>query len=164
MMVCDHQNDGCCRCSRCLDRQYFMLRDDLWTEACGASGVSEKCVLCIRCVERALGRQLDHGDFPSDIPLNRLPTRDPLVASRTGRRLLVDALSDQTQREVRASIAQRLRNARYEGNSRGLRERIQSLRTMHLTTAQIAMEVCSDLDLAYSLGWFTPSGRSEAGL
>ena len=54
---------SCADCGHDYDEQY-MVRDDIW-KACGMG----TGMLCIGCVEKRLGRQLNQQDF-TDVPLN----------------------------------------------------------------------------------------------
>lgn len=51
------------------DYEYYMLHNWLWEKAGDVPGF-----LCLQCVERRIGRELDASDF-TDCPLNKSPDR-----------------------------------------------------------------------------------------
>ena len=60
----------CNRCGlptapKCGADEWYTVHDVIWS----AAGASDNDVLCIGCLERALGRRLTHGDFVAT-PLN----------------------------------------------------------------------------------------------
>jgi hypothetical protein len=58
--------------------EYFMVRDEVWPiEPDGG-------VLCVRCLEARIGRELTARDF-TDCPLNRLPTSSARLDARLAR-------------------------------------------------------------------------------
>ena len=48
---------------------YFMLREEIWKEACDNEYISTTDVLCKSCVEKILGRKLVKSDYTS-APVN----------------------------------------------------------------------------------------------
>jgi len=75
----------------CLDcgkdtfrNEYYMLRNPVWKKA----NPKIKGMLCIKCVEKRLGRKLTKKDF-ADVPLNRAKSfmnipRSALLKNRLG--------------------------------------------------------------------------------
>lgn len=78
-----HSGDCCNDCRG--DFEGFMVFDFVWSQACAAvPGMEdERGYLCILCLERRLGRQLNCTDF-NDAPMNFEPyrRRSPLLRSR----------------------------------------------------------------------------------
>ena len=62
--------------------EWYHVADDVWTAAGGSSWM--RLILCIRCLERRLGRQLVAADF-DELPCNLPDTWDTprLAAAKT---------------------------------------------------------------------------------
>ena|SRR5713101_9362602 len=71
--------------------EYYMVSDRLWRKALGLVddaelGCMEGFYLCVRCLERRLGRKLRPGDF-TNAPINEpSPWDTPLLAARKSAR------------------------------------------------------------------------------
>jgi len=64
-----------------LAHEYYMLLDNVWHEACAGVGVAPRDgMLCIGCVESAIGRKLNRRDF-SDALINKMAINDPTSVS-----------------------------------------------------------------------------------
>ena len=56
-----------CKVDTGANQQYYMLKDAVWL----AANPQRVGMLCLECVERRLGRELNRDDF-ADFPINRL--------------------------------------------------------------------------------------------
>lgn len=62
------------QCAACVvntlhEYEYYMVHDEIWDAAVTFNGVPKRSMLCLGCVERAIGRALTSQDF-TDAPVN----------------------------------------------------------------------------------------------
>lgn len=79
---CPHHKRHQCRHNSPLPWEWYMIEDDLWAAIVGPGA---RGFLCIGCLERRLGRQLNRADF-SHRPVNLIPSRSSsprLIAALT---------------------------------------------------------------------------------
>lgn len=72
-----------CSFNTLYGREYYMVLDDIWL----AVNPKDKGMLCIGCVEKKLGRDLERADF-TDAPINSLTIwggKSPRLSNRLQR-------------------------------------------------------------------------------
>lgn len=82
---------ACCGCGTDTHagHEQFMLTPQVWAEATERAAMEPQnagghVVLCVGCVESALGRPLQPDDFDWSLPLNRMATYSPRLLDRMG--------------------------------------------------------------------------------
>lgn len=68
-----------CSVNTCFIDEYYMVFDEVWLLA----NPARKGMLCIRCLEKRIGRELVSNDF-TGAPVNFLPPYSNLLTSRLG--------------------------------------------------------------------------------
>lgn len=65
--------------------EYYMVTDKLWAQAARAhASIDDRGMLCIGCLEKAIGRTLTRSDF-KDVPLNYIwPSQSDRLRERLG--------------------------------------------------------------------------------
>lgn len=60
---------------------YFMLKDEIWQQVCNNNFVSKTHVLCKKCTEHYLGRELTLDDY-NDAPVNSAIFHQDLISAK----------------------------------------------------------------------------------
>lgn len=60
---------------------YFMLKDEIWQQVCNNDFVSKTHVLCKKCTEHYLGRELTLDDY-NDAPVNSAIFHQDLISAK----------------------------------------------------------------------------------
>lgn len=60
---------------------YFMLKDEIWQQVCNNNFVSKTHVLCKKCTEHYLGRELTLDDY-NDAPVNSVIFHQDLIKAK----------------------------------------------------------------------------------
>lgn len=60
---------------------YFMLKDEIWQQVCNNNFVSKTHVLCKKCTEHYLGRELTLDDY-NDAPVNSVIFHQDLIRAK----------------------------------------------------------------------------------
>lgn len=70
--MADYMSLHCNTCGKDVFKEkddYFMLKDEIWKEVCNNDYISSTSVLCKRCTEHFLGRELTKEDY-KNVPCN----------------------------------------------------------------------------------------------
>lgn len=74
----------CNRCGKNVFKEigdYFMLKDEIWQQVCNNDFVSTTHVLCKKCTEHYLGRELTLDDY-NDAPVNSVIFHQDLIRAK----------------------------------------------------------------------------------
>ena len=70
--MADYMSLHCNACGKDVFKEkgdYFMLKDEIWEEVCNNDYISPASVLCKKCTEHFLGRELTREDY-KNVPCN----------------------------------------------------------------------------------------------